>query len=438
MSTGYFQRIGNVIISHGIFFSTLPLVTISLAMDQMDRSLGEAAQTLGAGPRTTFRTVTLPLLLPSIITGYAAAFVLSLNEYIIAFLVAGFAVETLPIKVFNSLRYGFTPTIAAPSRWSSSSSRPPCSRCSRSSGACCGSWAPTPASSIATADDELWFATREHQPGVAARGRAAARELLPGRRQGARDPDRHRSGDRRHPRHRRPLTDLDVAVVNTHYHWDHSGGNSAFDDIAIHELGADRLRSGPDKAKLEPYAAYTLRMLERFGDFRATDEEFFGFLANETTPRTLPDDFDFAAWKIPPSIPTRLLRDGDRLDLGDGRSSPPYAGAHARLDLLVRRSERPALRRRHLQHGTDLRAPPRLGCPRRSHAPRARRGAGRRGGVRLRRPLQPLRRDPAFLRRGGGGIRPIVAGEASFEKAADEGANPGGCAFERFGVLVPS
>jgi putative spermidine/putrescine transport system permease protein len=47
------------------------------------------------------------------ITGYAAAFVLSLNEYIIAFLVAGFSVETLPIKIFNSLRYGFTPTIGA-------------------------------------------------------------------------------------------------------------------------------------------------------------------------------------------------------------------------------------------------------------------------------------------------------------------------------------
>jgi putative spermidine/putrescine transport system permease protein len=113
LSTGYYQRIENVIVSHGIFFSTLPLVTISLAMEQMDRSLGEAAQTLGANPRTTFRTITLPLLLPSIITGYAASFVLSLNEYIIAFLVAGFAVETLPIKLFNSLRYGFTPTIAA-------------------------------------------------------------------------------------------------------------------------------------------------------------------------------------------------------------------------------------------------------------------------------------------------------------------------------------
>jgi putative spermidine/putrescine transport system permease protein len=53
------------------------------------------------------------LLVPSIITGYAAAFVLSLNEYLIAFLVAGFSIETLPVKIVNGLRYGFSPTIAA-------------------------------------------------------------------------------------------------------------------------------------------------------------------------------------------------------------------------------------------------------------------------------------------------------------------------------------
>lgn len=113
LSTGHVGRIENVIIAHGIFFSTLPLVTISLAMETMDQALPEAAQTLGADRRTTFRTVTLPLLIPSMITGYAAAFVLSLNEYIIAFLVAGFTVETLPVKIVNGLRYGFTPTIAA-------------------------------------------------------------------------------------------------------------------------------------------------------------------------------------------------------------------------------------------------------------------------------------------------------------------------------------
>ena len=53
--------------------------------------------------------IILPLLTPFMVSGYAFAFVLSLNEYIIAYMVAGFTVETLPIKIFNSLRYGYTP-----------------------------------------------------------------------------------------------------------------------------------------------------------------------------------------------------------------------------------------------------------------------------------------------------------------------------------------
>ena len=112
-ATGHIGQIENVIVAHAIFFSTLPLITIAVGLENLDPSLAEAAQSLGAGPRTTFRTITFPLLLPSVITGYAAAFVLSLNEYIIAYLVAGYSIETLPIKIFNSLRYGFTPTIAA-------------------------------------------------------------------------------------------------------------------------------------------------------------------------------------------------------------------------------------------------------------------------------------------------------------------------------------
>ena len=43
----------------------------------------------------------------------APPLVLSLNEYIVAYMVAGFTVETLPIKIFNSLRYGYTPVMAA-------------------------------------------------------------------------------------------------------------------------------------------------------------------------------------------------------------------------------------------------------------------------------------------------------------------------------------
>jgi putative spermidine/putrescine transport system permease protein len=73
----------------------------------------EVGQTMGADDRTVFKTVILPLVLPYIISGFAFAFVLSLNEYIIAFMTVGFTVETLPIKIFNALRYGYTPVMAS-------------------------------------------------------------------------------------------------------------------------------------------------------------------------------------------------------------------------------------------------------------------------------------------------------------------------------------
>ena len=100
-------------VSHAIFFVTLPLVTLSLGFASIDRSLVEAAATMGADDRTVARTVVLPLILPYLVSGYAFAFVLSLNEYIIAYMTVGFTMETLPIKIFNALRYGYTPTMAA-------------------------------------------------------------------------------------------------------------------------------------------------------------------------------------------------------------------------------------------------------------------------------------------------------------------------------------
>lgn len=103
----------NVIIAHAIFLLALPLVTISLGLESVDRALLEAAQTMGADGRTVFRTVILPIAAPFAFAGFAFCFVLSLNEYIIALMTVGFTVETLPIKIFNALRYGYTPVIAS-------------------------------------------------------------------------------------------------------------------------------------------------------------------------------------------------------------------------------------------------------------------------------------------------------------------------------------
>jgi putative spermidine/putrescine transport system permease protein len=112
-TTGLYGAPWTVVISHAIFFVTLPLVTLTLGFASVDREIVEAAATMGANDRTILRTIVLPLVGPYILSGYAFAFVLSLNEYIVAYMVAGFTIETLPIKIFNSLRYGYTPTMAA-------------------------------------------------------------------------------------------------------------------------------------------------------------------------------------------------------------------------------------------------------------------------------------------------------------------------------------
>ena len=109
VALGMYGRMAATVVSHGIFLVTLPLVTISLGLRAIDPALLEAARTMGAKRGQVLRTVVLPLVLPYVVSGYAFAFVLSLNEYIIAYMVAGFTVETLPIKIFNSLRYGYTP-----------------------------------------------------------------------------------------------------------------------------------------------------------------------------------------------------------------------------------------------------------------------------------------------------------------------------------------
>ncbi len=111
-----FQSYGKpytVVLTHAAFLITLPLATISLGLRSLNPQLIEAATTLGASSATVFRTVIFPAIRPYLLAGYIFAFVLSLNEYIIAYMTVGFTVETLPIKIFNSLRYGYTPVMAS-------------------------------------------------------------------------------------------------------------------------------------------------------------------------------------------------------------------------------------------------------------------------------------------------------------------------------------
>ncbi|WP_294644330.1 ABC transporter permease [uncultured Aureimonas sp.] len=112
-TVGFYGSSFTVVVSHAIFFTSLPLVTLTLGFSSIDREIVEAARTMGASEAAVRRTIVLPMIRPYLVSGFAFAFVLSLNEYIIAYMTVGFTMETVPIKIFNALRYGYTPVMAS-------------------------------------------------------------------------------------------------------------------------------------------------------------------------------------------------------------------------------------------------------------------------------------------------------------------------------------
>jgi len=66
---------------------------------------------LGATPLATFLTVTLPLIAPALVSGWLLAFTLSLDDLILTQFVAGGQSQTLPMRVYSSVRLGVDPQI---------------------------------------------------------------------------------------------------------------------------------------------------------------------------------------------------------------------------------------------------------------------------------------------------------------------------------------
>ena len=108
---GHVGRVENVILSHAVVLLGIPIAMLSVGFQSIDKALIEAAQTMGAGDADAFRMVVRPAMAPYILCALVYVFVLSLNEYLIAYMVAGFSVQTLPIRIFASMRSGYQPTM---------------------------------------------------------------------------------------------------------------------------------------------------------------------------------------------------------------------------------------------------------------------------------------------------------------------------------------
>jgi putative spermidine/putrescine transport system permease protein len=94
---------------------TLPYVftNVASALYNQDASLEQAARSLGASPWRAFVRVTLPLIKPGIITGALFAFVISFDLFNMSLLLKGIGMTTLPLQLFDYLRWDFDPIAAA-------------------------------------------------------------------------------------------------------------------------------------------------------------------------------------------------------------------------------------------------------------------------------------------------------------------------------------
>jgi putative spermidine/putrescine transport system permease protein len=94
---------------------TLPYVftNVASALYNQDASIERAARSLGATPFRAFRCVTLPLIKPGLITGGMFAFVISFDLFNMSLLLKGIGMTTLPLQLFDYLRYDFDPAAAA-------------------------------------------------------------------------------------------------------------------------------------------------------------------------------------------------------------------------------------------------------------------------------------------------------------------------------------
>ena len=109
---GLLQTFPGIILAHTALSVPVAFLVLSANLKGFDRGLERAALSLGASPAATFRHVTLPVLWPGFGAAALFAFVQSFDETVVAIFVSGQATETLPRKMFDSIRSQADPVIA--------------------------------------------------------------------------------------------------------------------------------------------------------------------------------------------------------------------------------------------------------------------------------------------------------------------------------------
>ena len=102
-----------IILAHIILGTPFVIITVTATLSGFDHSVTRAASSLGSTPINTFMKITLPLILPGVISGGLFAFVTSFDEVVVVLFLAGLDNTTIPIQMWIGLREQLSPTILA-------------------------------------------------------------------------------------------------------------------------------------------------------------------------------------------------------------------------------------------------------------------------------------------------------------------------------------
>ena len=102
-----------IVLSHIILGTPLVVITVTATLSGFDHSVTRAAASLGSNPVNTFMKITLPLIMPGVISGALFAFVTSFDEVVVVLFLAGLENTTIPIQMWVGLREQLSPTIMA-------------------------------------------------------------------------------------------------------------------------------------------------------------------------------------------------------------------------------------------------------------------------------------------------------------------------------------
>lgn len=110
---GLARSLPGILIGHVLVTCPFVIATVTATLVGFDRSLEEAARSLGAGPLTAFRKITLRIIGPGVMAGAIFAFIISFGQFEIALFLSTPNLQPLPMAMYISLRYAFEPIAAA-------------------------------------------------------------------------------------------------------------------------------------------------------------------------------------------------------------------------------------------------------------------------------------------------------------------------------------